>query len=316
MRAVEIKHSEKAGEDETRDCGRWLIQGDFMNNGIQSDIKSGSFIRIGAPLTGCQIYGTGKIDEAFLRATPIPQAAKSDVNLFTFMRPDVTESIQFQDEPRDFGAAANAIREEEKARVARELHDELAQPLTALKMDAIWVRDNVAAAPAAAAAKLTDMLATLDRAVTATRRIAADLRPMLLDDLGLVPAVQWLVNNFNRRCGVACTLFVDDGLELQEPYATAVFRIVQESLANVAKHADASEVSVVIDKVLNTVLLAVQDNGRGFSTASPRKPQSLGLMGLRERAQLLKGLATIDSAPGLGTRVAVSIPVRNAGAPQ
>jgi signal transduction histidine kinase len=108
----------------------------------------------------------------------------------------------------------------------------------------------------------------LDSAVASTRRIAADLRPMLLDDLGLVAAIEWLASNFTQRCGVACKLFLDEELQLQEPYATAVFRIVQEALTNVAKHAGASQVSVTVDKVPGAIILTVLDNGCGFSTTA------------------------------------------------
>ncbi|HEX5363887.1 MAG TPA: sensor histidine kinase [Gallionella sp.] len=227
---------------------------------------------------------------------------------------NLPELAWIHDERGAFAAAANTAREQEKTRVARELHDELAQPLTALKMDTIWVRDNFVLAPEAAAARLGEMVEMLDRTIAATRRIASDLRPLLLDDLGLVPAVEWLVSKFTQRGGVACTLAVDEALELQEPCATAVFRIIQESLANVAKHAGASEVAVTIEKLRGAVTLSVRDNGCGFSPAAPRRPQSLGVLGLRERAQLLKGTITIESAPGQGTCIQVSIPLPQASA--
>lgn len=223
----------------------------------------------------------------------------------------LSDSLCLEHERRAFAMAANAIREEEKARVARELHDELAQSLTALKMDALWVREHLPAASEAVFARLGEMAKTIDHTVSATRRIAADLRPMLLDDLGLLPAIEWLVSSFTQRSGVACTLTVDEGwaLEFQEPYATAMFRIVQESLANVAKHARATQVRVALGKVPDGVMLQVQDNGCGFFTVAPRKPESLGLLGLRERAQLLGGIATIRSTPGQGTCVEVYIPL-------
>jgi signal transduction histidine kinase len=228
---------------------------------------------------------------------------------------NLTDRAWIHDDRGAFASATTTILEEEKTRVARELHDELAQPLTALKMDTLWVRDNLALAPELAAARLNEMLEMLERAVAATRRIASDLRPLLLDDLGLVPAVEWLVSQFTQRTGVACTLSVDEALELPEPYATAVFRIVQESLANVAKHAGASEAAVRIEKLRGVVTLVVQDNGCGFSPATPRKPQSLGLLGLRERAHLLKGKIVVESAPGQGTCIRVSIPLAQAGMP-
>ena len=271
-----------------------------MDSCIQSGVKSKTSVRMGSRAACRHFYGLQPIAEEFPIDMPVA----------------LTESAQLHEERRAFAVAANAIREEEKARLARELHDELAQSLTALKMDTIWVRDNAAGGPETVAARLNEMVVMLDRTVAATRRMAADLRPLLLDDLGLVPAIEWLASSFSQRCGVPCSLSVDEGLELelQEPYATAVFRIVQESLANVAKHAGASQVAVALGKAAGAVILVVQDNGCGFFTAAARKPQSLGLMGLRERAQLLGGRVTIKSAPGQGTCVEVCIPLQQAGA--
>jgi signal transduction histidine kinase len=225
------------------------------------------------------------------------------------------ENDQHHEERRAFAVAAQAIREEEKARLARELHDELAQSLTALKMDTIWVRDQASSTCALVTAKLTEMVEMLDRTVAATRRMAADLRPLMLDDLGLVPAIEWLSSNFMQRCGVPCALCVHDemALELPEPYATAVFRIIQEALNNIAKHARASKAVVTLGKTPESVRLCVRDDGCGFFSDGARKPQSLGLMGLRERAQLLGGSVSIRSAPGKGTTVEVSIPLDQLG---
>jgi len=287
-----------------------------MYNRIRSNVTASLPISFGARPAGHYFFGPRRSGEESPMDASIFQFKAVDKKLSDGMLRNLAELAWIHDERGAFAAAANTIREEEKTRVARELHDELAQPLTALKMDTIWVRDNVALAPEAAAARLDEMLEMLDRTVAATRRIASDLRPLLLDDLGLVPAVEWLVSKFSQRCGVVCALAVDDALELREPYATAVFRIIQESLANVAKHAGASEVAVTIEKLGEVVTLAVRDNGCGFSPAVPRKPQALGLMGLRERAQLLKGKIVIESAPGQGTCIQVSIPLPQVGATQ
>jgi signal transduction histidine kinase len=150
----------------------------------------------------------------------------------------------------------------------------------------------------------------IDSTVAAARRISADLRPMMLDDLGLVAASEWLVENFTRRTGVPCELNMGEGeLDLPDPYATAVFRVLQESLTNVARPSRATEVVVNLVRDDSSVTLAIQDNGIGFAVAGPRKTNSFGLLGLRERAQLLGGEVEIVSAAGKGTRVRLRIPL-------
>jgi PAS domain S-box-containing protein len=259
---------------------------------------------------GTVLHGQRASGAEFPIEASISQLDTDEGKLLTVIVRDISEKVRAQEELSAFAAEAHATLENEKRRVARELHDELAQSLTALKMDAIWVQSHLPAGSDAASTKLREMLAVLDGTVAATRRIAADLRPLLLDDLGLVPAVQWLVQTFIQRSHIACTLVVDEDMELHEPYATAVFRILQEVLANVAKHARATHATVNIERNLDAVVLHVSDDGQGFSLAEPRKPESLGLMGLRERVRLLKGRMDIDTAPGRGTRVAVHIPVQ------
>ncbi len=261
---------------------------------------------------GTVLVGLRKSGDEFPLEASISQLATPDGRVFTAILRDVTERVRAREDLAAFAAEASGVREQEKSRIARELHDELAQSLTALKMDTIWVRDNVAADPQGAAAKLAQMLAMLDEAVASTRRIAADLRPLVLDDLGLGAAIEWLAQSFGQRTGVRIALEVDEDLDLPEPYATGVFRIVQESLANVAKHAKASAVRVQVAHEGDELVLSVHDDGVGFRTTDPRKPQSLGLVGLRERAHLLQGRIRVASAPGEGTRVEARIPVASA----
>jgi len=255
------------------------------------------------------IHGLRSNGEEFPIDASISQLDTPDGKLYTVILRDVTDRMRAQQELASFAAEASGVREQEKSRIARELHDELAQSLTALKMDTIWLRDNLRQDPQAAVARLGEMLAMLDNAVASTRRIAADLRPLVLDDLGLVPALEWLVQNFRQRTGIACELAADEDLDLAEPYATSVFRMIQESLQNVAKHANAKNVSVTVERRDDELVLTVEDNGVGFRVEDPRKPQSLGLVGLRERAHLLRGDVLVDSEPGRGTRIEARIPI-------
>jgi PAS domain S-box-containing protein len=263
------------------------------------------------------VTGLRRNGEEFPIDASISQLDEHGSKFYTVILRDVSARVRAEealrrskDELRELGAAAHVAREQEMTRIARELHDELAQSLTALQMDIAWCRERAADGGTAMAARLARMEVLLKQTVASTRRIAADLRPLMLDDLGLVPAVEWLVDGFSQRTGVPCELAMNIGeLELPGAQATAVFRIVQESLSNVAKHARASRVQVAVERNGTQVTLSIRDNGAGFSPSDPRKPNSYGLLGLRERASLLEGEASITSAPGEGTWVQVRLPV-------
>ena len=262
------------------------------------------------------VTGLRRNGEEFPIEASISFISEHGNTFFTVILRDVTERVRADEalrksrqELRELAAAASSAREQEKGRFARELHDELAQTLSAIKMDLTSVKEQLPAGQGQLLSKLQAMQAMLDSAVKSTRRIAADLRPMMLDDLGLIPAAEWLMNNFTQRTGVRCEFAVDPpDLELQEPHATAVFRILQESLTNVAKHAYASLVEVTLNTGDGELKLRVRDNGRGFDPDDPRKPDSFGLVGLRERAYLLDGNIKVDAAPGKGVVIEVRIP--------
>jgi signal transduction histidine kinase len=211
-------------------------------------------------------------------------------------------------ELREIYEQMHEVREAERTRIARELHDELAQWLTALKMDASWIASRLPADQAPLVAKAQRMKGVVDNTVAAVRRIAADLRPVMLDDLGLIPAIESLLYDLSERTGIVVGLRGDkDGVDLKEPLATAVYRMIQEALTNVARHAAATSVDVEVMKT-ESLYIKVQDNGRGLHPDPNHK--SYGLLGIRERARTLGGDARIYSPPGGGTIVEIEIPLQ------
>lgn len=209
-------------------------------------------------------------------------------------------------------AHLQTVREEERAHIARELHDELGQMLTALKIDAIRLHARTVPLDKAVAQTLDGMAALIDETIEAVRRISADLRPVMLDDLGLRAALEWLVEEFAKRheairCELALAL---DDLDIADSHATAVFRIVQECLTNAARHAQASAIQVSLEARGQHIAIQVRDNGRGLARPGGGKA-GFGLIGMRERAQALGGSFQIDSPAGGGTLVSATIPLHN-----
>lgn len=227
---------------------------------------------------------------------------------------DMTERMRLAEleHASELSAKMQLAREDEQRRIARELHDDLGQQLTALKMGIAALGPRLAATsndPVVLAAT-NDLQGQIDSMMASLRRIAANLRPPMLDDLGLAAALEWLVDDFTHRFKVAATLHMEiDDAGVTSFAATALYRIAQEALTNVARHAQASEVVVRISSDADTCTIHVEDNGLGTVAEDAAKRGSFGLLGMRERVRQLHGTLTIDSAPGKGFRIAAQIPL-------
>ena len=220
------------------------------------------------------------------------------------------ELAQAREDLRELSVASRTAREQENSRISRELHDELGQNLTSLTMDLAWLEANTAPDNAQFLKTLAGMRSVLDSTVAATRRISADLRPLMLDDLGLLAALEWLAEETSRRHGFQVDLAVDEASgSLAEPLASQVYRIVQESLTNAGRHAAARSVRVALRTIGREVHLDVEDDGRGLGPEDLRKKGSFGLVGIRERVYILAGSVEIRGDAGQGTVIHVRLPI-------
>jgi signal transduction histidine kinase len=218
------------------------------------------------------------------------------------------ELLGSREELRALSAHLEEVKEEERARIAREIHDDIGGTLTGLKADIVWFRKRFAGDPQVMD-KLASMAALLDSAVTASVRIARDLRPPVLD-LGFVAAIQWQAQDFQRRTGLRLRLECEDThIEIDSRRATAAFRIFQELLTNIAKHAGAAEVSVRLLAGGGELLLEVADDGCGIDEADRRRRGSYGIRGMQERVRELHGRLDIVRRPEGGTRATLSLPL-------
>jgi signal transduction histidine kinase len=229
---------------------------------------------------------------------------------------DVTERKRSQEQLQASRAALRLlaarhqdVREHERTRIAREIHDSLGQALTALKLQLAASQEAAVNAAPGLGARLSETAMMVDDLVKGVRRIATELRPPILDQFGLPAALEWLAQDFSRRTGIACkTTILPTDAAIADELATALFRIVQEALTNVSRHAHASQVNVELGMKSGCMTLEIGDDGKGITEMAATGPRSLGILGMRERAAALGGVLEVAPRAGGGTRVAAWFP--------
>ena len=245
-----------------------------------------------------------------LRATP--HALPGGLIQWDGIMSNISASRQGQEAARlsherllELTAHIEQAKEDERARIARELHDDLGGNLTAIKMALAMLAARLPADQPALLEKAAYVDGLVDRSIEAVHRISLDLRPSTLD-LGLVAALEWQAREFEKQTGIAVLMRCPDGdVELDPDHATALFRVYQEALTNIAKHAGATRVTVSLRRGRGQLSLSVCDNGRGLQPGDRLKPQSFGLRGMSERAAAMKGTLALSAAPGGGTMVTI-----------
>jgi signal transduction histidine kinase len=267
-------------------------------------------------------YEVGAVD--YLVKPLLPDVLRSKVSVFVELHKknvELTREVgerklaeqqlrESEEKLRALAARLISVREEERTRIAREIHDELGQVLTGLKMDVMWLGKRLPAQQKSLTEKIEGMGQLIDSTVNLVRGISSGLRPEILDEMGLLEAIKWQAAEFQKRMGIRCRvrLPAEQG-QVDRDLSTTVFRIFQEVLTNVARHARATSVKVDLRIAPHELAMDVVDNGVGIADSEARGRHSLGLLGMQERAQLFGGEVRISGTPGKGTSVAVRIPL-------
>lgn len=231
---------------------------------------------------------------------------------------DVTEKLKAEKEIissynqlQELTAHLQVVREEERTRIAREIHDELGQQLTALKMDASMINKKIGVGDKLISEKIFGMIGLIDDTVKTVRRISSDLRPGILDDLGLIPALEWQGAEYEKRTGIKLHFKTSiNDIDLDRNVSTNIFRIFQEALTNIIRHSSATEINILLEKKEHDLLLIITDNGKGFDVSKLGHNKSYGLVGMKERASILNGQVVIESEKLKGTTITLKVPLQ------
>lgn len=265
---------------------------------------------------GREVSGRRKDGTRFPLELAVSEIKREPHRLFIAVARDITERKQSEaaleqsrQQLRSLAARLQAVREEERTRISREIHDELGQALTGVKMDISWIKASLPGNKPGLKERADMMSDLVDSTIQTVRKIATELRPGILDNLGLVAALEWQAEEFQTRTGIVCqcTSRVDED-RLEPSHQTALFRIFQETLTNVARHAQATRVEASLREESDNIWLRIQDNGRGITSLELTGAASLGLLGIRERAAILGGEVNIVGRSGGGTTVITRVP--------
>ena len=286
--------------------GHSLLMDRFMASRAHSRAMASNMEITGVRADGTEFPIESTISQTLVDGKPQLTAVLRDITQRRRAEEDLREMNR---QLRSLSASLQEVREQERTRIAMELHDDLGQQLTGLKLELSWLGGRLKEGRRATPEEVGAMRQLLDTAIASVRRIATDLRPPILDDLGFGEAVKWQTEEFAKRSGLDITLDLQaQALVEDDLVATALFRIVQESLTNVARHAGATQVKVSLTADESNLLLTVSDNGAGIA-ADARTGNGIGLVSMRERATALGGKFNIAGVPGAGTTIAVTLPL-------
>jgi signal transduction histidine kinase len=285
--AYELIHFDSSNEKGVHNAGVWDHQK-----------KNGTVVRVN--IIAHNILYEGK-DVTLVLANDVTEKVKAEEAL-----------LKSHEELRQLATHLEKVRETERTLIAREIHDELGQQLTGLKMDISWLNRRLKNQDAEVQQKIAETILLIDTTVKTVRRIATELRPSILDDLGLLAAMEWQSEEFEKRFEIACIFSSNvTDVKINPDQATGVFRIYQECLTNVLRHADATEVIVTLQVKDLTLVLTISDNGKGFVATEIENKKTLGLRGMKERTTLMGGSYEIFSQPGEGVSVIIVVPLKN-----
>jgi len=273
-------------------------------------------------VSGFRGYEVGGVD--YILKPLVPEILRSKIAVFVDLyrynaklgkeisdRKLIEDNLRKSEERlREFTAHMQSVREEERTSIAREIHDELGQALTALRMDLSWLEKRLPKEPPEPMEKVKSMFTLIDNTIQSVRKISAELRPQVLDDIGLTGTLKWQAREFQARTGIRCKVELPEKeFVLDLDRSTAIFRIFQEVMTNVARHAKATRVDIKLRIDADRLVLHVADNGAGISESHLRSSRSLGLLGIRERATILGGDVQIQGVARKGTSVLLTVPL-------